>query len=61
MEGILSFFFHTKFHLDYVIRVKTTCIFLQFGFFKRSRPEKDEMEQEPLKSENGHLQRDEAL
>ncbi|XP_057369878.1 integrin alpha-PS2-like isoform X1 [Daphnia carinata] len=33
----------------------------KMGFFKRSRPDKDECEQEPLKSENGHLQRDEAL
>ncbi|EFX79732.1 hypothetical protein DAPPUDRAFT_304328 [Daphnia pulex] len=33
----------------------------KLGFFERSRPDKDECEQEPLKSENGHLQRDEAL
>ena len=41
--------------------VNISVSFRQLGFFKRSRPEKDEMEQEPLKSENGHLQRDEAL
>ena len=34
---------------------------LQFGFFERKRPEHDDMENEPLKSENGHWQRDEAL
>jgi len=33
----------------------------KLGFFERKRPDQDDMETEPLKSENGHLQRDEAL
>ena len=36
-------------------------ILWKLGFFKRKRPDKDDPDHEPLKSENGHLQRDEAL